>query len=106
MKMKHFIIEGFCDGEKKVNNLPCNNTFKMGTHCFKCLKFSYAEAPNEIAISNDDGIVESLEDFMGYGGDMEPSDELSRGICLKTWAEICRRKIQEAYCEYMKKGNI
>ena len=65
MKMKHMIIEGYCEGYDNYNSvLPCNNSFLMGIECFKCSLFSYTFCENEIAYSNNYGIVEKGEEIL------------------------------------------
>lgn len=83
-----------------MGNYLCGNTFELSVQCFLCAKFSYVESPNEIALSNDKGVVENLEDFISFGGDMEPSNEEERAVCLVLWKKICQEKISEAYLEY------
>lgn len=101
MKMKHMLIEGFC-GEKTDQQIyPCKNSFKMGIHCFTCPQFSYTSCPNEIALSNENGIIEHLDDFIGFGGDMEPKNIEDLEKYIDVWKKICRAKIVEAHAEYM-----
>lgn len=100
MKMKHLLIEGFCDAEESVNTFPCKGTLKIGVHCFECSEFSYTSCPNEIAISNEDGVV---EECIGYGGDMEPIEIEKREGDVVRWNKICKEKINEAYDLFMKK---
>ena len=99
MKMKHLIIEGFCDAEENVNALPCKGTLKIGVQCFECNKFSYTFCPDEIAISNEDGVVEYC---IGYGGDMDPVDIEKREEYALIWNETCKEKMNEAYDLFMK----
>ena len=56
MIMKHLIIEGFCEGSENGDKCSCNGTLKWGIHCFECPMFSYTYCPNEIALSNADGM--------------------------------------------------
>lgn len=99
MKIKHLIIEGFCDGNEHQNTYPCNGTLKFGIHCWKCPKFSYTYCPNEIAISDAKGIVKKC---IGFGGDMEPDYIEKREEYISKWNKICKEKINEAYDEFMK----
>ena len=88
------ILECYCDCEEKKPGLLCEkDDFKIGSYCLKnsCKYFSYTIAPNEIAYSNDKGI----------GGDMNPEDNDKIKECIDKWHEICTRKIDEAYEEYM-----
>lgn len=100
MKMKHLIIEGFCDEDENLNTYPCKGTLKMGVCCFECSKFSYTFCPNEIAISDEGGTV---EDCIGFGGDMEPIETEKREKYVNIWKKICKEKINEAYDEFMEK---
>lgn len=101
MKMQHLLIEGYCDGKTKDGDYLCGNTLKLGIHCLRCPQFSYSECPNEIAISDNDGLVECQEDYIGFGGDMEPEDLEKRDDYIAIWKNICRKKIDEAYEEYI-----
>lgn len=101
MKMKHFIIEGYCDGKESKKDLPCKNTLNMGVHCLQCLNFSYVKCPNESALTGNEGMVEQKEDFIGFGGDMEPELLKRRDDYISVWRDICREKISEAYEEYI-----
>lgn len=103
MKMKHLIIEGFCDGIENREIYPCNGKLKFGIHCFKCEKFSYTYCPNEIAISDADGIV---EDYIGFGGDMEPSETKRKREYVAIWNKICKEKVNETYDEFIKQIEI
>ena len=99
MKMKHLIIEGFCDEDENKNACPCNGALKFGVHCFECSKFSYTFCPSEIAISDGEGIV---EEWIGFGGDMEPTEQEKKDEYVTVWNKICKEKINEAYDEFMK----
>lgn len=101
MKMLHIFIEGYCDGTKGKVNDCCKNALKPGIHCLECPHFSYTKCPNEIAVSNNDGLIECSEDFIGFGGEMEPEDLQKRDDYISIWKDICRKKINEAYDEYM-----
>lgn len=97
--MKHLIIEGYCDGDKSQEVLPCNDSLKLGIHCFECPKFSYTYCPNEFAISDAEGVV---EDWIGFGGDMEAAETEKREEYIVLWNKICKEKLDEAYDEFMK----
>ncbi len=98
MKMEHLLIEGFCDAKEKLCTFPCNGALKIGVHCFECSQFSYTFCPNEIAISNGEGIV---EESIGYGGDMEPIEIERIEESISVWHKICKEKINEAYELFM-----
>lgn len=101
MRMKHLLIEGYCDGEKDEKDNFCENTLHMGVHCVQCSHFSYSKCPYEIAVSDNEGVIVCQEDFIEFGGDMEPVDLEKRDDCISIWKNICRKKINEAYDEYM-----
>lgn len=98
MKMEHLIIEGFCDAEESESTSLCKGTLKIGVHCFGCSKFSYTFCPNEIAVSNEEGVV---EECIGYGGDMEPLKIEQREEYVLMWNKLCKEKIDEAYDSFM-----
>ena len=98
MRMKHFIVEGYC--EESSDKSLCNGTFQFSMQCFSCPQFRYTDAPNEIALSSNNGIVEQLEDFIGFGGEMEPENIEEREKYVALWRKICREKIEEAYSVY------
>lgn len=85
---------------------PCRNTLVLGIYCLECPQFSYSECPNEIAVSNEMGLIESQDDYIGFGGDMEPEDVEKRNDYIAIWKEICHKKINEAYDEYIKQVSI
>lgn len=102
MEMKHLILECFCDSDKTKVNRPCNSyDSNMGVHCLQCEKASYTKCPNELAYSNEDGIVWNIADFIGFGGEMDSENSLERQKLIATWQKICTSKIKEAYDEYM-----
>lgn len=102
MQMKHLLIEGYCDGETGKDVFPCENTLRMGAYCFTCPKFSYTICPNEIAVSDNNGLIDCADCSIGFGGDMEPDDSQKRETYISMWRTICKEKITEAYNEYLK----
>ena len=48
----------------------------------------------------DEGGIESEDDFIGFGGDMEPDNIEKREFYIDIWKQICQKKIDEAYREY------
>lgn len=99
--MKHLLIEAYCDGNER-EDVPCKGGLNIGIHCLLCPRFSYAECSNELAICGSHGEI-GQNDFIGFGGDMEPDNMENRKECIDRWKEICRKKIDEAYDEYMNK---
>ena len=98
MRMKHMLLEGYCDYDKPSDNFPCKD-FKgvIGIHCIGCKAFNYTIAPNELALSNSMSIVEELDDFVAINLDMY--DEQIRSKSIKKWNDICRTKLKEVYEE-------
>lgn len=98
MKMNHFVVEGFCE-EKEKGVLPCNGSFVMGVNCFDCKQFSFTSVENELLFSDKNGIAKEI---IGFGGAMDPDNYDDIDKYLDLWENICKRKINEAYDEYMK----
>lgn len=103
MEMKHIIMEIYCDYQKNKNKVQ--NCKGLCIECFSnsCKYLSYTYCPNEIAYSSQSGIVEEVNHYIGFGGEMEP-DEYNKlqSVKLKSkWKEICLKKINETYSEYM-----
>lgn len=46
-------------------------------------------------------MIEHDEDCIGFGGNMEPDTLQDRDKRISLWRSICRRKIREAYDEYI-----
>lgn len=107
MKMKHVVLEMYCFIENE-NNKPrfCEG---IGHMCIQnsCEHMGSTYCPNEIAYANDKGIVEAINHWIGFGGDMESDDDNieERAILLDEWKRISIQKIDEAYDEYMKFKN-
>lgn len=119
MIMKHVLLEVYCDcnfenGEKP---LECD---MIGYKCFdnKCRYLSFTYCPNEISYAGANGVVESFDDCIGFGGDMGPEiDDIDgnkiplqewedrESMLVQEWESICKKKITEAYEEYMKFKN-
>ena len=91
--MKHIMIEGFCEYDKPPKKYACSeNKGKMGFYCLECSKFSWTDAPYELAYTNKDGVVEEIDDMIAL------SDEYSHKSDI--WRDICRKKIKEAWEEF------
>lgn len=107
MIMQHLMLEVYCDHIDEDKKVSC--CFKgrgtVGSHCFdeKCQYLSFTETQNELAYVGDFGVVEKSDDYIGFGGNMEPvdSDHKKREILIAKWKEICKKKMDEAYDEYM-----
>ena len=46
-----------------------------------------------------------MDDFIGFGGEMDVDDKEQRQKWITEWGNICRAKISDAYDEYMNKRN-
>ncbi|URZ05407.1 hypothetical protein [Clostridium felsineum] len=107
MIMKHVLLEMYCkcNTEKEKPNY-CD---VIGHNCIhhNCKYLSTTCCPNEIAFAGSTGVVESFDDCIGFGGEMEPEtlDSSEYGVLLSKWKEICKKKIDEAYDEYMEFKN-
>ena len=109
MKMKHVLLEIYCNCNTESENekpICCNG---IGNGCMEnnCKYLSYTNCPYEIAFAGCTGVIESFDDCIGFGGEMEPETNNSseREMLLKEWKSICKKKIDEAYDEYMKFKN-
>lgn len=108
MIMKHVLLEMYCDcnTQNKEKPIYCNG---IGHICIQhnCKYLGCTYCPNEIAYVGSTGIVESSDDCIGFGGEMEPKiyDSSEIDILLSEWKCICKKKINEAYDEYMEFKN-
>ncbi len=109
MRMKHVLLELYCDCDIKNEKEKPKYCCDFGDTCFEhnCQYLSYTYCPNEIAFAGASGVVESFDDCIGFGGDMEPEpyDENEVEILLNEWKSICKKKIDEAYDEYIEFKN-
>ena len=64
MRMQHFLIEGYCDGKEGEKNYACEGILRFGLYCLRCPQFSYTKCPNEISVSNDEGLIKEQEDYI------------------------------------------
>ena len=112
----HLILEVMChyEREKDTVNNPIapeyciNGIDHPGHHCISntCKYVWFTYAPNEIAYADENGeVIIHESSWVGFGGDMEPDNltEEQRMNCKKLWEEICKKKINDAYEEYMEK---
>lgn len=104
------ILEVYCsfDKEDSTHAIPAFCKYdvkKPGFHCLEnnCKHVGFTYAPNEIAYSDHEGEVPTSDHWLGFGGDMEPeqADEKKLQELKRLWEEICVKKINEAYEEYM-----
>jgi hypothetical protein len=65
----------------------------------------FTDAPYELAFSGANGEIDISDDtnWIGFGGDMEPEgiSECTRNQLVCLWGEISKKKIKEAYTEYL-----
>lgn len=97
MNMRHFVIEGYCE-ENGKGDMPCKGTYAMGSHCIECDLFSSTSVENEILYVDEHGITDEV---IGFGGEMEPIEPEKKAYYLDIWKKICKKKINEAYEDYM-----
>lgn len=101
MRMKHIMVEGYCSKDVPGDKYPCkSHGKKIGVYCLECTLFSYTKCPLEIAHSNEDSIIECMEDFVSLN--IEDIDVTIRNKKISKWNQICKTKIAEAYNEYLK----
>lgn len=104
-RMKHVLLEVYyedgLDIEKMLTEGATFDEYKE-----KDIKFTYADY--ELCFAGEAGIVQSLEDFIGFGGEMDIDPDINKinyqvhSDRLKTeWEKISRKKIEEAYMDYM-----
>lgn len=107
MKLKHVLLEVFCESNTSKAPICCKDGIgNPGYHCIaeNCPNVSYTYAPHELAYSGEFGVVPDSDAWIGFGGDMLPTniDEKEEIRLKELWESICREKIQDAYKEYMK----
>ncbi len=115
MPIAYILLELFCtygwdDSQEQTQEVPSYCKYgvkKPGYHCMSndCTFNAFTYTEDAIACTEDDGEVKGSDGWVGIGGDMQPdylTDE-QRIECVKMWKEICRRKVNEAYEEYMAK---
>lgn len=93
----HILLEAYCTKDDKSECALRKNKICVDCFASKCKYLSYTEAPNEIMISDENGI--SIYGI-GFGGNMETTDD-ERKNNIQIWKNICKSKIDEAYAEYM-----
>jgi hypothetical protein len=116
MSFNHVLLEVVCSngfGDEEVEVAPefCPKIHEPGFHCLEnnCKHLGYTYADYEIAYADKNGLVPNLTDFaIGFGGDMEPEpyNENKINELKELWKEVCKKKINEAYEEYMEKSGL
>lgn len=106
MRMKHVLLEVYCENNTSDSPSCCTNGIDHpGYHCLSenCPNVSFTYAPHELAYSGEFGVVPDSKAWIGFGGEMLPDDaDEQQEVKLKAlWESICRRKMEEAYIEYM-----
>lgn len=108
----HLLLEVYCSykwNEEECTHVPefCKKGVKNpGYHCLEneCHFTTFTYADNEICYAGESGEVPSDEAWIGFGGDMESQDynENENKELISKWEDICRKKINEAYEEFMR----
>ncbi len=105
MVMTHLLIELFCDqgdypkSKKQGLHIPCKGSFVMSERCLACPLSSYTYCPDELCLSDSSGCVAIESNAIGFGGNMMPAE--NEEFWVARWHEIAKKKIVEAYDEYM-----
>ncbi|WP_321386343.1 hypothetical protein [uncultured Enterococcus sp.] len=102
-RIKHVLLEVFYE-----DGLDIEKLFREGATFddFKEKDISFTYADYELCYAGKTGIVQTLDDFVGFGGDMDIDPSLSdyhehNAQLKKEWEKIAKRKVQEGYEEYM-----
>lgn len=113
--LAHVILEVVCclnfeDKDSPAVPACClKGAGKPGVHCLvdRCLHVGFTDAPHELAFSDANGEIDIADEtvWVGFGGDMEPDDisDRTRNELTGLWERIAKKKIKEAYLEYMKR---
>lgn len=105
MTFTHVLLEVYCSKLDPKLNETCNKEGAPGYSCLAegCPNVSYTYADHEIAYTGKLGHTSDTQSFIGFGGEMLPddADEQEEIRLKKVWEEICKKKIAEAYEEYM-----
>ena len=110
MGFSHVLLEVYCgfgfDESNELSQIPkfCKKGINNpGYHCLehKCPFVSYTKCPNEIAYVGEDSEVIDSSSWIGFGGEMEPDNYFEREKWVKKWEDVCKKKIDEAYDEYI-----
>jgi hypothetical protein len=110
MGYRHLLLEVYCCydfSEERTSEIPKYCRYGInnpGYHCFSndCPFKGFAECPNELAFVGEFGEVKDEESFVGFGGEMDSDDDKEKELLLNLWSKISKKKIDEAYEEYMK----
>lgn len=104
-RIKHVLLEVFYEeGMDLVKIFKESESFDD----FKDSGIGFTYADYELCFAGEYGIVHTLDDFVGFGGEMDIDSDINKtdyqthSDRLKNeWEEISRKKIKEAYEEYM-----
>jgi len=104
---RHILLEAFCSLDDELEcELTKNELIKkrICVDCFSsdCKYLLYTQAPDEIAITNEDGI--SIHDIAL--DDRTAKTENERKANIQMWDNICKAKIDEALDEYIKQKKL
>lgn len=101
--MKHVLLEVFYE-----NGMDLVKIFKESESFddFKGSGIGFTYADYELCFAGEYGIVQTLDDFVGFGGELDIDPDAKEyqkhnEKLKKSWEEISRKKIKEAYEEYM-----
>jgi hypothetical protein len=102
-RIKHVLLEVFYEeGMDLVKIFKESESFDD----FKGSGIGFTYADYELCFAGEHGIVQTLDDFVGFGGELDIDPEWEdyqkhNEKLKKAWGEISRKKIKEAYEEYM-----
>lgn len=101
----HIMLETYCgiDIEKdKIPKFCILGAKKTGYHCYEndCEFKACTKVPNQISYVDENSVCRY---DIGFGGEMCPDDfdDDKTKELLKIWKEICIKKIDEAFDEFM-----
>ena len=92
MLLDHILVEGYCSGKEGDVQTPCNGNRKMSFECFDCIYLGIGPCPYEICITDSEGIARTDDEWIGFGGEMNPEDLALEDIYKEKWVEICKKK--------------
>ncbi len=110
MSYKQVMLEIYCGFEhsnvdkRDIKDFCINGIYNPGYHCLECLCLSYTKVENQLSFVGKNGEVSDINSSIGFGGEMEfdDIDDEKRHQLINKWEMISKKKIDEAYDEYMK----
>ena len=82
-------------------DLPCESDFEVNSQCVLCKELIVIPSEYVFAVSGSDGTIENEGDFVCFDGTLLSDDADDFDNRAEIWRDICRRKMQEAYTEFM-----